>query len=98
MDHRNHAKTISRSPPNTRNATDQGEQAVSQAPLKKYNLTLPHALYTEIETLAKSEHTTVLELVRRFLKLGLLVAKIQATPGATLIIREGDSERQLVLL
>ena len=71
---------------------------MAQTPLKKYNLTIPQALYDDLENLADREHTSVLELVRRFIKLGLIAVKVQETPGAGLFIREGESERQLLLL
>jgi ATP-dependent Clp protease ATP-binding subunit ClpC len=66
--------------------------------LKRYNLALPEELFREVEQLAEREHTTVLEVLRRSVKLGVLAAQVQATPGAALIIREGTTERQLVLL
>jgi beta-galactosidase len=37
--------------------------------------------------------TTVVDLIRRFIKLGLIAAKIEDTPGAALIIRDGDTEQ-----
>jgi hypothetical protein len=70
----------------------------AQTALKRYNLALPEPLYEELQTLADREHTTILELLRRFIKLGLLAVKVQDTPGAALIIREGESEREIVLL
>jgi ATP-dependent Clp protease ATP-binding subunit ClpA len=69
-----------------------------KAKVKRYNLALPEDLFREVEQLADREHTTVLEVIRRSVKLGLLVAQVQQTPGASFIIREGASERQLVLL
>lgn len=69
-----------------------------QAQLKRYNLALPEDLFREVEELAGREHTTVLEVLRRSVKLGVLAARIQETPDAAIIIREGTIERQLVLL
>ena len=69
-----------------------------EAKVKRYNLALPEDLFREVEQLAQREHTTVLEVLRRSVKLGLLAAQVQQTPGATLVIREGTTERQLVLL
>ena len=71
---------------------------VAQSVLKRYNLSLPPELYEELEALAEKQHTTLLEVIRRSLKLGLLAAKIQDTPGASLIIREGEKERELMLI
>ena len=66
--------------------------------LKRYTLVLPEGLFRDVQQLADREHTAVVEVLRRFIKLGLLVTRLQETPGAALIIREGDTERQLVLL
>ena len=65
---------------------------------KRYNLVLPEDLFEEVQRLADRQQTTVVELLRRFTKLGLLVTQIQETPGAALIIREGDREREILLL
>jgi hypothetical protein len=71
---------------------------LAQSDLKRYNLSLPVKLYEDLEEIATKEHATVLEVIRRILKLGLLVAKIKDTPGATIVIREGEKERELILL
>jgi hypothetical protein len=65
---------------------------------KRYNLVLPEELYDEVHGLADRRHTTVVELIRRFIKLGLLVAKAEEAPNTAFVIREGDKEQQLVLL
>jgi len=66
--------------------------------IKRYLLTMPVGLYQEVQDLADRQHTNVADLLRRFTRLGLLAARIQETPGATLIIREGDTEQRLLLL
>jgi len=66
--------------------------------VKRYNLVLPEELYEEVQRVALEQHTTVVELLRKFIKLGLLAVDIENTPDAQLIIREGEKERQLVLL
>jgi hypothetical protein len=65
---------------------------------KRYNLVLPEEVYQEVQRLAEQRHTTVLELLRRFVKLGLLVAKAEESPDMAFILREGDQERELLLL
>lgn len=70
---------------------------MTQTPLKRYNLALPEPLFNDLQALADKEHTTVLELLRRFVKLGLVAMKIQETPGAAIFIREGDTEREIVM-
>ncbi len=66
--------------------------------LKRYNLVLPEELFNAVQALADKRQTTVVELIRRFIKLGLIAAKLEDTPGAALIIREGDEEQRIVLL
>ena len=66
--------------------------------LKRYSLVLPEDLFSAIQELADKRQTTVVDLIRRFIKLGLVAAKIEDTPGAALIIRDGDSEQQIILL
>ena len=65
--------------------------------LKRYNLALPEGIFRQVVQLAEREHTTVLEVLRRSVKLGLLVAEAQEA-GAKLVIREGTSEREIVIL
>jgi hypothetical protein len=66
--------------------------------LKRYNLVLPEPLFRELQALADQRHVTMLELLRKFIRLGLLVSKAEETPGTLFLLREGDTERQLVLL
>jgi hypothetical protein len=74
-------------------------QSPSRTPgLKRYSLVLPEDLFAAIQALADQRQTTVVDLIRRFIKLGLIAAKIEDTPGAALIIRDGDSEQQIILL
>jgi hypothetical protein len=73
-------------------------QSPRTAGLKRYSLVLPEDLFAAIQELAGQRQTTVVDLIRRFIKLGLIAAKIEDTPGAALIVREGDTERQIILL
>ncbi len=66
--------------------------------LKRYNLVLAEEMYAELEKVAHKRHTSVVEILRRYIKLGLLVEQIDERPGAELLIREGSRERQIVLL
>jgi hypothetical protein len=65
---------------------------------KRYNLVLPEELFEEVRQLAEDRNTAVVDVLRRFIKLGLLVARVEATPGAAFVIREGDVEREVILL
>ena len=71
---------------------------LKQRGMKKYQIVVPESLFEEIEKIAHSRQTTVIDIIRRFLKLGLLTTKIENTPNAGLFIREGDSEREIILL
>lgn len=71
---------------------------LKQRGMKKYQIVVPESLFEEIEKIADSRQTTVIDIIRRFLKLGLLTARIENTPNAGLFIREGDSEREIILL
>ncbi|MDQ5826501.1 MAG: hypothetical protein M3441_20100 [Chloroflexota bacterium] len=85
----------------TEGNTDPGKRSPSplkQRGMKKYQIVVPESLFEEIEKIAASRQTTVIDIIRRFLKLGLLTTKIENTPNAGLFIREGDSEREIILL
>jgi ATP-dependent Clp protease ATP-binding subunit ClpC len=75
-----------------------GEAGEVESRVRRYNLVLPDELYEELQQLADRQHTTVVEILRRFVKLGLLATKISESPGSALIIREGDREREILLL
>jgi hypothetical protein len=66
--------------------------------IKRYNLVLPEDLYNEVRRQADEHGTTVVELIRKFIKLGLLAMDVQEDPKSALIIREGDTEREIILL
>ena len=75
------------------------DQSVPRPPgMKRYSLVLPEDLFAALQELADTRQTTVVDLIRRFIKLGLIAAKIEDTPGAALIIRDGDSEQQIIFL
>lgn len=65
---------------------------------KRYNLVLPEVIYSEVEKIAESRGTTVVEILRKFIKLGLLAVKVEETNGSALLIREGDNTREIILL
>ena len=70
----------------------------AKSDIKKYNLALPQELFDELQEVADKRHTTVVELLRRFIKLGLIASQIDETPDAALIIREGNKEREILIL
>ncbi len=66
--------------------------------LKRYNLVLPEAVFDEVRQVAASQNTTVVEMLRRYIKLGLMVSKLQETPEITLSVKEKEIEREIILL
>ena len=65
---------------------------------KRFNMILPYELFDQIQVIADQEHTSVVEVLRRFIKLGLLATEVQKKPDSALILREGDDEKQILLL
>jgi hypothetical protein len=59
---------------------------------------LPSTVYDEVEKAAQARNTTVVDLLRRFIKIGLLVINLDESPDSALIIREGNTERQVMLI
>ena len=69
--------------------------ASKRGEMKRYSLELPVELFDEIRQIAHEQHTTVVDVIRKFIKLGLAIEK---TPDNTLYIREGNSLCRLMLL
>lgn len=65
---------------------------------KRFNLMLSEDLLDQVEKLADEEGTSIVEIFRRFIKLGLIAADVQKDPDAALLIREGGHEREIFLL
>ena len=66
--------------------------------VKRYNLAIPEELFNQVQEVADNQHTTVVEILRKFIKLGLLAVQVGDNPDQSLLIREGDKERQIILL
>lgn len=65
---------------------------------KRFNLVLSEDLLGQVEALAEEEDTSIVEMFRRFIKLGLIAAEVQKDPDAALFIREGNHEREILFL
>jgi hypothetical protein len=63
--------------------------------MKRYNLDLPTELFDSLRAVAEQNNTTIVDVIRRFIRLGLAVEK---THDSTLYIREGDSFSKIILL
>jgi len=68
------------------------------AKTRRYNLVIPEDLFAKVQELAEEEQTTVVEIFRRFTKLGLLATEIQKKPDAALVLKEGDQEKHILIL
>jgi hypothetical protein len=69
--------------------------ASARGEMKRYTFELPAELFIEIRQVANKQHTTVVDVIRKYIKLGLAIEK---TPDNALYIREGDSLCRLMLL
>lgn len=72
--------------------------AAANRATRRYQLVVPEELFVEVQMLASKRGTTVIDILRRFIRLGLMVARTEDSPDGQFIIREGDSERQVILL
>jgi hypothetical protein len=66
--------------------------------MKRYNLTLPETLYDALKAHADKRETTVVELFRRIVKLGLLALELEDNPNASIMLKEGDELTKIVLI
>ncbi len=64
----------------------------------RYNLVLPEHLHTRLQEVADRKEIAIQELVRKFLRLGLIAVEVEDTPGSELIIREGGVERRIMII
>lgn len=69
-----------------------------QDSVQRFQLALPKDLHSELQTIAGKDQTSIQEIIKRFLKYGMLVYSILNKPDTKLIIREGTIEREIVLL
>lgn len=65
---------------------------------KRYNINIPQELFDQIRMFANERGTTAIDVIKRFIRLGLIVAECEKTK-AKLIIREEDgTEKEIILL
>lgn len=67
-------------------------------PTKRYNLNIPQDLFDQVQAIADAKQTSVVDMLRRFITLGLLAVKLEETPGAELQIVEGETVKRIILL
>jgi hypothetical protein len=61
----------------------------------RYNLNLPPGEYARLRELAARRDTTILDLIRRAIRLLLLLSE---TADQTIILRDGDKDREITFL
>lgn len=66
--------------------------------MKRFHVQLPEELYQKLQEVAEQNGTNSTELLRRFIRLGLIAVQAERSEGSALILREGDREKQLILL
>jgi len=64
----------------------------------RYNLVLPKDVYEAVKAVARDRNTSVLEVFKQFIRIGLMVVAIDKSPDKHLIIREGEQEREIIIL
>ena len=62
--------------------------------LRRYTFELTPELYDQLSKAAEENQTTIVQVLRVFIKLGLLAIK----PGTVVLIREGDVEQPIMLV
>lgn len=70
----------------------------NKAKVARYNLIMPEKLFEELKKLADEENTSLVDIIRRAIRLGLFVDKVQKDPDAALILRKNGVERQVIIL
>ena len=66
--------------------------------LRRYSLAIPQELFENLEQEAKQRDMTIVELLKTFIKIGLIVLKGEARGDTQFIIRQGDREREIWVL
>ena len=64
----------------------------------RYNLVLELKVHDELQEVAASLGITFAELMRKYIKLGLIVSALEDEPGGMLIIRTDDTEKEIILI
>jgi len=59
----------------------------------RYNLVIRQELYDAVEAIAQRRGTSVLAVMKQFIKIGLMADKIEENPNMDLLVREGDVTR-----
>lgn len=66
--------------------------------MSRFSLDLPDELMRKVKEVAAERESSANEVLRQFVKLGLLVAELEKNPNSKLIIREGKKESVVILM
>lgn len=61
-----------------------------KADVTRYNLSLPSPLMESLQKMADDECTTVLEIIRKFIKLGIILIESQKNGGKVILEQGGE--------
>lgn len=61
---------------------------------KRYTFELPIEIYNQLVGMADENGTSVVEMLRKYIKLGLLATQ----PGTMVLLRIGDSDQPVMLI
>jgi len=63
-------------------------------PPKRYTFDLPAGLYEELARSAEENETSIVETLRKFIRLGVIASR----PGTVLLLRSGEREQPVMLV
>ncbi len=61
---------------------------------KRYTFELPIEIYNQLSTTAEQNGTSVVEMLRKYIKLGLLATQ----PNTVVLLKNGDLEQPVMLV
>ena len=64
--------------------------------VKRYNLLMPEDLFNRLEVLANEKQVSLAELIRTFLKIGLILVELQHDDSVSIVVRDSNRERELM--
>jgi hypothetical protein len=59
---------------------------------------IPSDLYDKLQQAADSRQTSVVQLLRQFITIGLMVLDLDETPESSLVVRRGETEEKIKLV
>jgi len=73
-------------------------ERVGKKDTRRYNVVLPAELLDQLQEVADEYHTSTLDLIKRFIRLGLLAVRAEKTPDLEFFIREGGVEKRVLIV